>query len=219
MRLLASLAIVVCLFVLNVSPMSAASTASGASQNAAQKKSRAPEPVAIEDGTATLNPKNTSIQFIGTHVGPRPDPRVGYFTKFTGELAVDAATKAPASAELEIATASLVTPIAKLTNHLHTPDFFDVRQYPEATFKSTKIETVDATRGKYKIIGELTIRDVKKPISFPATVRVSDAGILLASKFKIKRSEFGMTFGPDRVEDVVTMTVTIGKPTPKVTPQ
>jgi polyisoprenoid-binding protein YceI len=64
----------------------------------------------------------------------------------------------------------------------------------------------------------LTIREITKPISFPATAKTSNEGIMLASKFKIKRSEFGMTFGPDRVVDDVVMTVTVGKPTPKVTP-
>jgi hypothetical protein len=39
---------------------------------------------------------------------------------------------------------------------------------------------------------------------------------VLASQFKLKRSEFGITFGPDRIEEEVTMTFTVGKPTPKV---
>ena len=39
---------------------------------------------------------------------------------------------------------------------------------------------------------------------------------VLTSKFKLKRSEFGMNFGPDRIVDEVAMTITVGKPTPKV---
>jgi polyisoprenoid-binding protein YceI len=183
------------------------------------KKEPAPKPVPIDDGKVELNAKNTTIQFVGAHMGERPDPRTGYFTKFAGELAVYESAKAPESVTLEIDTASLVTPIGKLTGHLHSPDFFDVRQYPKATFESTKIEPVRGSSGKYKITGELTIRDVTKPISFPATVKVTDDGVVLASKFKIKRSEYGITFGPDRVVDDVAMTVTVGKPTPKVTPQ
>jgi polyisoprenoid-binding protein YceI len=66
------------------------------------------------------------------------------------------------------------------------------------------------------LTGDLTIRDVKKSLTFPADVQVSDQGAVLASKFKIKRSDFGITFGPDRIVEDVTMSVTIGKPTPKV---
>jgi hypothetical protein len=48
---------------------------------------------------------------------------------------------------------------------------------------------------------------------------VNDRGLILTSKFEIKRSEYGITFGPDRVVEEVAMTVTIGKATPKITPQ
>jgi polyisoprenoid-binding protein YceI len=212
-------AVLVCVLLVNSIQQSSAQAVSGGAPNAGQKKEPAPKPVAIEDGAATLTPKNTTIQFVGTHVGPKPDPRTGYFTKFTGALAVDEATKAPTAAFVEIETASLVTPIARLTGHLQSPDFFEVRRYPKAKFESKKIETVDAARGKYKITGDLTIREEKKTISFPASVKIGDSGIVLASKFKIKRSEFGMTFGPDRVVDDVEMTVTVGKPTPKVKPE
>jgi polyisoprenoid-binding protein YceI len=166
-----------------------------------------------------LNAKTTTIQFVGTHVGDRPDPRTGYFTKFAGELAVDESDKAPESVTLEIETASLVTPIGRLTGHLQSPDFFDVRQFPKATFESTKIEAVNAARGEYKITGDLTIRDVTKPITLPARVTLNDNGLVLRSRFEIKRSEYGITFGPDRVVEEVAMTVTVGRPTPKITPQ
>jgi polyisoprenoid-binding protein YceI len=184
-----------------------------------QRREQAPVPVPIKEGKVALTPKNTTVQFVGTHVGEEPNPRIGYFTKFEGELTLDGATSALKGATLTIETPSLITPIGRLTGHLHSPDFFDVREYPEATFKSTKVEVTDASRGKYKLTGELTIRDVTKSISFPVTLSTNDAGAVLTSRFKLNRSDYGMTFGPDRVVDEVAMTVTVGKPTPKVTPQ
>lgn len=181
-----------------------------------EKKEPAPVPVAVEKGKAALTPKNTTIQFVGTHAGAEPNPRTGFFTKFKGELAVDEATKAPVATSVEIETGSLITPIGRLTGHLHSPDFFAVKEFPKATFKSTKVEAVDAAAGKYKITGDLTIRDVKKPVAFPAELKVTDSGAVLTSKFKLKRSDFGLTFGPDRIVEDVAMTVTVGKPTPKV---
>ena len=41
-----------------------------------------PTPVAIAGGVATLTPENTKIEFIGTHVGERPDPRLGTINFF-----------------------------------------------------------------------------------------------------------------------------------------
>jgi polyisoprenoid-binding protein YceI len=181
-----------------------------------EKKEAAPKPVAVENGTAELTPKNTTIQFVGTHKGPEPNPRTGFFSGFKGELMFDESTNAPTAADVEIETDSLITPIGRLTGHLRSPDFFDVRQFPKASFKSTKIEAVDAAAGKFRVTGDLTIRDVKKSITFPADVKVSENGAVLDSKFKIKRSEFGLSFGPDRIVEEVTMTVTVGKSTPKV---
>jgi len=185
-------------------------------QAVAEKKEAAPVPVPMKEGKVELTPKNSTVQFIGTHIGPEPNPRICYFTKFKGVLTIEAATKAPQSAELDIESPSLITPIGRLTGHLQSPDFFDVEQFPKATFKTTKIEATDAAAGKYKITGDLTIRDVKKSISFPTVVKVTDAGAVLMSKFKLKRSELGLTFGPDRIVEEVAMTITVGKPTPKV---
>ena len=184
---------------------------------AEQKKEPAPAPVAIESGQASLMPPNTTIEFTGTHMGAEPNPRIGYFTKFKGQLTFDEESGAPRSGTIEIDTGSLVTPIDKLTNHLKSPDFFDVRQFPKATFKTTKIEpTPIASAPTYKVTGDLTIRGVTKSITFPATVKVSDAGVVLESKFKLKRSDFGMNFGPDRVVDEVSMSVIVGKKTPTI---
>jgi polyisoprenoid-binding protein YceI len=209
----------VCLVTLGLFQADAPQTAQAPGRAARQRREAPPKPVPVKDGEVELNAKTTTIQFIGAHMGDRPDPRTGYFTKFDGELSLDEAAKAPEAVKLEIDTASLVTPIGKLTGHLQSPDFFDVRQFPKATFESTEIKAVNAARGEYEVTGDLTIRDVTKPITFPARIRVNDRGLVLTSKFEIKRSEYGITFGPDRVVEEVAMTVTIGRPTPKITPQ
>jgi polyisoprenoid-binding protein YceI len=208
-----------CTFALALCQFATAQTATRQPARNAQAREAPPRPVAINNGKVPLTPQNTTVQFVGTHTGDEPNPRTGYFTKFTGELAIDEASKTLTSATLEIDTPSLVTEIDRLTNHLRSPDFFDVREYPQATFVLKKVEVDDAARGRHKLTGELTIREVTRPISFPATIRVADAGATLSSRFKIKRSEFGMTFGADRVDDEVSLNITVGKPTPKVTPQ
>jgi polyisoprenoid-binding protein YceI len=214
-----ALLLAVCLTNTAMIEMAAAQTAPRPATAGQQKKEPAPAPVPIEDGKVALTPKNTTVQFVGAHTGEDPRPRTGYFAKFTGELAIDEGTKAPQAASIEIETASLITPITRLTNHLRGQDFFDFRAFPKATFESTKVEAIDAAKGEYKITGELTIRDTTKPISFPATLAISDAGATLVSKFELKRSEHGITFSPEGIVEEVAMMVTIGKATPKVTPE
>lgn len=173
-----------------------------------------PTPVAIEGGVATLSPENSKIEFLCAHAGPRPDPRLGGFEKISGQAEVDAATKSLKSLALSIDATSVWTQVGgPLTNHLKNPDFFDVQEYPDAKFQSTSVEPVDAGAGKYTITGDLTLHGVTKPISAPATIQITDAGLTLISQFSIDRTEFGMTGVTERVEKTVSLTVVIGDKT------
>jgi polyisoprenoid-binding protein YceI len=168
-------------------------------------------PVALADGVATLSAANTKIQFTGTHSPPKePEPRVGVFGKFQGEAKVDAAAKTLQSVTVEIDTASLSTPIEKLTNHLRTEDFFDVREYPTAKFESTEI-TADE-EGQTTIKGNLTLHGQTKEISIPATVSVTEEGLTLKSDFHISRAEFGIG-KPEGIDDKVALSIAIGEKT------
>jgi polyisoprenoid-binding protein YceI len=153
-----------------------------------------------------LTPDNTKIQFVGTHADPKkPDPRTGSFEDFTGKAIMDGdkLTKV----QVDIKTESLTTSIEKLKNHLKSADFFDVREHPQATFQSTKIE---GEGDKVNITGDLTLLGVTKSITFPATVSIKD-DLSLKAEFTIDRTEFGMDYGLEGVKKEVEMTVTIGQ--------
>jgi len=159
-------------------------------------------------GALPLTPKNAKIEFVGTHVGEKPDPRKGGFAEFSGAAVVDGDSLKSISVDID--TGSLFTEIDKLTNHLKTPDFFDVRQYPRASFKSPAIEP--AGDGTVNITGDLTLLKVTKSITFPAKVSTKTKDSLsLESKFDIDRTDFGMNFGPDKVEKKVALAISVGK--------
>ena len=171
----------------------------------------AASPVAIQSGKATLSPENTHLQFVCAHRrADKPDPRTGTFAKFTGEAEVDAAAKSLKSLNVDIDTNSVSTEFGKLTTHLKSQDFFDTREHPKASFKSTKV-TAGAKPGECTITGDLTLHGVTKSIKAPATVTFTDGGFTLNSKFAIDRSEFGMTFGAENVENTVSLTVIVGQ--------
>jgi polyisoprenoid-binding protein YceI len=151
-----------------------------------------------------LTPDNTKIQFVGIHVGDKPDPRTGTFGQFNGTATVgDSGLQ---SITIEIDTTSISTEMDKLTNHLKSADFFDVNQFRTATFKSTSIEAAEDT---VTITGDLTLLGNTQSISFPATVSTTD-GLTLKAEFTIDRTQFGMEYGTDNVEKEVSMTVTVG---------
>lgn len=167
-------------------------------------------PVPVTGGAATLSPSNTKVTFVGTHQKPKePDPRIGTFDKFTGKAEVDAAAKTLKSISVEFDATSISTQFDKLTNHLKSPDFFDVREYPKASFKSTGIAA--GKDGEVNVKGELTLHGKTKEVAFPLKASVSDKGVTATGKFKIKQSDFGMDKMLAGVVDEVELTVAIGQ--------
>ena len=57
--------------------------------------------------------------------------------------------------------------LTKLDGHLKDADFFDVEKYPTSKFVITSTEMKE---GKMHVTGDLTIKDVTKSITIPATV-------------------------------------------------
>jgi polyisoprenoid-binding protein YceI len=168
-----------------------------------------------DESQIPLGPDNARIQFVGTHVGPKPDPkaRTGGFERFTGEAVINAASKTLKSVSIDIETASLWTQVGgKLTNHLNSEDFFDTREHPTAKFQSTRI-TPGSVEGSYTIVGDLTLLGSTKSVSFPATVSMDDSGLKLNASFTIDRTEFGMDRMQEGVEKEVTLNVAIGERT------
>jgi polyisoprenoid-binding protein YceI len=193
-------------------PTTAAGEAPAAAESTARTEAAKLTPVKVDGGAASLSPDNTKIQFTGTHSPPKePEPRVGVFTKFSGEAKVDAEAKTLQSVSVEIETASLTTQFPKLTTHLQSADFFDVREHASAKFESTEIVPDDD--GLVTIKGNLTLHGVTKEISIPAAVSITDEGLTLKADFSINRSEFGMTFGEGAVDDKVSLAVAIGEKT------
>lgn len=167
----------------------------------------AADAVSAPGGNAALTPQNTKIQFVCAHVGAKPDPRTGGFSKFSGKAEI--AGKALKAISLDIDANSLTTEFDKLTTHLKSPDFFEVRRYPTAKFESTKITSGSAGT---QITGQLTLHGVTKEITIPAKVEVTDAGLNLKSEFTINRLDFGINYDPAKVENQVKLTVAIGNP-------
>ncbi len=137
---------------------------------------------------------------------------VGRFNEVSGTIVV-AKDVAKSSVELRINAASVDTGVADRDNHLRSPDFLNVKQFPTITFKSTKIRQLKPDL--YEVEGNLTLHGTTRPI----TVRVRKVGegknfkgaqvISFEGEFTIKRSEFGMRGLLNLAGDEVTITFAI----------
>jgi polyisoprenoid-binding protein YceI len=150
-----------------------------------------------------LTGENTKLTFIGK----KPDGKhEGGFSKLSGSATVPDGDITKLSVSIEIETDSLHSDDAKLTGHLKTADFFDVKNHPKATFKSTKIEKGDKV---YTVTGELTMLGKTKTISFPASITVTETGMSVSTSFPIDRTQWGMTYGKGKIEDNVTIGIAV----------
>lgn len=123
----------------------------------------------------------------------------GRFNSFSGTILVDEKNPANSSVEFEIEANSIDTGNSQRDDHLRSPDFFNVRQYPKITFKSASVRKLDANT--FEVKGDLTIRGVTRPL----TVRVTYVGkgrnprgqeiIGFETTFTLKRSQFGVNYG------------------------
>ncbi|MEX0793400.1 MAG: YceI family protein [Pirellulaceae bacterium] len=164
------------------------------------------EEMAEVDGKVGITPDNTRIEFVGTHAPGKTEPRKGEFNKFMGHVELEDQTLK--AIHVDIDTTSLKTEIEKLTNHLKSPDFFDVNEHPQASFTSTAIQADG--EGKAQVTGDLTLLGKTESIQFPATYSTED-GLKLSADFMIDRTKFGMDYGQDNVEKEVQIIISVGK--------
>lgn len=87
----------------------------------------------------------------------------GRFSAWTGSVQFDGADPAQGSVSVVIDAASIDTGVADRDNHLRSGDFLDVAQFPELRFTSQKLESLGSD--KYRLHGELTIRDKTKSVA------------------------------------------------------
>ena len=118
----------------------------------------------------------------------------GSFKKFEGTVeAVGSELKLNGKVDV----ASIDTGDEARDGHLQAPDFFDVAQFPEITFTSTGAEASD---GKIKLTGEITIKGVTKPIELVGEIGENgqdpwgNERVGFEVEGKIDRREFGLNW-------------------------
>ncbi|MBT2680440.1 polyisoprenoid-binding protein [Bacillus sp. ISL-35] len=122
----------------------------------------------------------------------------GQFGSYTADVeAADLTDLTTASIAFKIDVASIDTRSEDRENHLKSADFFDVENYPTIDFKSTNI-TRDGD--DYKVTGDLTIKDVTKPVTFDVEYGgkgTNPWGVEVygfEAEAKVNREDFGLTW-------------------------
>jgi len=191
----------------------ATAAAAPVAAEAAAAPAEAPAAEAIKPvaGTYQLDPSHTDVLVQWTHFGfSQPSAQFGISE---GTLTWDADDVSKSSVQVSIPVTAIDTFVDKLDEHLKSGDFFDAGKFPNATFKSTSVAA--AGTNKLTVTGDLTIRDVTKPVTLDVTLNgagehpmLKKQAIGFSATGTIKRSDFGVGAYAPNVSDDVQLRIT-----------
>jgi len=149
--------------------------------------------------TWRIDPSHSSAQFSVRHM--MISTVRGQFGGVKGTVVHDPKNPAASTVEATIDVTTINTGQTKRDNDLKSPEFFDMKRYPEMKFKSTSVETEGP--GKLKVTGELTINAITRPVVLDVdgpTPPIRDPQgrekVGINATTKISRKEFGILYNP-----------------------
>lgn len=149
----------------------------------------------------TINRKKSKIDFKITGGGIFNVK--GTITGMKGSFTLNPVALASANFNICVDAATVKTGNDKRDTHLHTPDFFDVKKYPNICFVSS---SVTKTPNGYSTKGKLTLHGVTKEIEIPFTFSNNTfVGNITINRFDY---DLGKDYGTFRVGTEATVTIT-----------
>ncbi len=189
----------------------------------AQVGSASPGPVSVTSTPASpapaassvrlaLDPSNSKVGFVGSKVTGSHE---GGFKEVSGTIELVDNDPTRSKVQVDIKVSSMFTDDNDLTEHLLSPDFFDAKQFPQATFVSKAIEKSSAG---FEVVGDLSMHGTTREIRFPAQIQASPSEVKVTSEFSINRFDFGMKY-PGKADNLIRKEVVIkldvvAKPSP-----
>jgi len=158
-----------------------------------------------------IDPTHTDVIATWNHFG-YSNPSA-HFGKAEGTIVYDADNVAASSVEVTLPLSGLNSFTAAFDDHLRNSDFFDAEKFPSARFKSTRVESAGA--GKLKVTGDLTIKDITRPVVLDVTLNGSSEhpmkkvpAIGFDATTTLSRTEFGVGKYAPAVGDEVQIRIT-----------
>ena len=176
--------------------------------DAKSSRHKHPRPVS---GTYVIDPWHTMVLAQWTHF-EFSNPTAN-FADVAGTIKYNAQNPNASSVEVTIPISGLHGFAEPFDHHLRAPDLFDIAQFPQATFKSTRVKQLGHDR--FWVRGNLTIKGITKPVDLD--VKLNHAGVHgmtqqpaigFDARGTVKRSDFGLGLAVPLVSDEVKLRIT-----------
>ena len=146
-------------------------------------KTEVTAPKAFAPTKWTIDKVHSNVKFTVTHLVISEVE--GYFKMFDGTVEHSKADFSDAKINFTVDVNSINTDNENRDKHLKSDDFFNAEKFPQMKFESTSFTPLG--NNKYKLVGNLTIRDVTKPVTFDVTYGgTANMGNTVKSGFKAK---------------------------------
>lgn len=145
-----------------------------------------------------IDKKETVITWEGS--GPMGS-HTGYVYISQGELMIENGQLMGGTAEVDMSTIEGDDHRSdnNLIKHLKDPDFFDVKKFPFSTIAITRVASLNDE--DKEITGNLTIKGITHPVSFPAKVEVNDGIVKANGKLIIDRTKWDVRYNSGKFFD------------------
>src|SRR5262249_4955696 len=143
-----------------------------------------------------IDPAHSAAQFSVKHM--MVSTVRGTLGKVNGTIEYDGKSVEGIKADVTIDVTAITTGTAPRDEDLKSPNFFDIAKYPNATFKSKRVEAAGA--GKFKMIGDLTMHGVTKEVTLdvdgPSAPQKMGGNLRVGASAtaKIIRRDFGLQY-------------------------
>jgi len=130
--------------------------------------------------------KSADISFVIRNAGIGVD---GFFEENTLTYAFNPEDLGASYFKLSIPTTTINTGIKGRDKHLRKAKYFDVENYPQLTFESTKIIQTDIG---YALTGELTIKKTTRSLEIPFSIEEIEGQKYLSGYVELDRRDYGV---------------------------
>jgi polyisoprenoid-binding protein YceI len=154
----------------------------------------------------TIDPARSTVEFSISNMGAKVS---GKFQKFSGTITVERDAMEKSEVKAEIDTASVDTNQKKRDKHLQTKDFFTVDKFPTMNFQSKTWKKISDK--EYEVVGDFTLLGITKPVTLAVKDLTFGESSMSVKNIhgKIKRSDFGMTYGKPATGDDVEIDINV----------
>ncbi|HEV3413663.1 MAG TPA: YceI family protein [Puia sp.] len=148
----------------------------------------------------TVDPSSAKVEF--SVKGPFGTVH-GSFSGLKAAINFDPGAPAGGSIEASIDANTVSSGVGMRNHHLKTEEqYLNTDKYPRISYKSTRIEKAGSG---YKAIGELTIKDVTKPVEIQFTFTPNGNTGVFKGDFTFKREDFHIGKEGGSVGDMITI--------------